>query len=62
LATVDVQNLTGHERRRLEIEHSSDHILDLADSADGVQRAHPRIGALIVQRRFDDAKRNGIYP
>jgi hypothetical protein len=43
LAAVDVQDLAGHERRRLEIEDSSDHVLDLADSADGVQRAHPRV-------------------
>jgi hypothetical protein len=32
LAAVDVQDLAGHERRRLEIEEPSDHVLDLPDS------------------------------
>ena len=48
LAAVDVQDLPGHEGRRLEIEHPTDYILDFANSADGVQRAHPRVGALVV--------------
>ncbi len=62
LAAVDVQDLSGHEGRRLEIEDSTDHVLDLAHPTDGVQRAQSRIGALVVDRRFDNAERNGIYP
>jgi hypothetical protein len=61
LAAVDVQDLSGHERRRLEIEDSTDHILDLAHPTDRVQRAHPRVGALVVNRCFDHAQRNGVY-
>ena len=49
LAAVDVQDLSGRERRRLEIQDSADHILDLANPADGVQRAHPGVGALVVR-------------
>src|SRR5271155_73185 len=62
LAAVDVQDLPGHERRRLEIEDPTDHILDLAHPADGVQRAHPGVGARLVYRRFDHAQRDGIHP
>jgi hypothetical protein len=62
LAAVDVQDLAGHEGRRLEIENSADHILDLANPADGVQRAHPGVGALVVQWRLDDAEGHGVHP
>jgi hypothetical protein len=27
-----------------------------------VQRAHPGVGASVVNRRFDHAQRDGIYP
>lgn len=49
LAAIDVQDLSGHERRRLEIDDSADHILDLADPT---ATAHPqrRLSHVVADR------------
>src|ERR1700736_596828 len=55
LPAVDMEGLSGHEARRLEIEDGVHDVDDLAHSADRVQGAELRIGLDRVHRRLDDA-------
>src|SRR6202034_1703483 len=62
LAAVDVQDLAGDERGGLEVENAGHHVADLAEAPHGMQLREGREGFRWVQRRLDNAKRDGVCP
>src|SRR5207237_3861795 len=55
LATVDAQDLAGHEGRMLEVEDRLGDIAGLAHAADRVELGERLVGRLGVHRCLDDA-------
>jgi hypothetical protein len=63
LAAVDVQDLAGNERRRLEDDDGVDDVADLARVPyRGEPRAEPGVVFRRMHRRLDDARRDGVDP
>ena len=63
LAAVDVQDLAGDERRRLQEEDAVDDVADLADVPNrGELGAEPGVALRRMHRRLDDAGRDGVHP
>src|ERR1700733_7087497 len=63
LPAVDVQDLAGDERRRLQEEDAVDDVADLAHMPDwGELRAEPDVALRRMHRRLDDARRDGVDP
>ncbi len=54
LAAIDVQDLAGYERRRLQKQDSADHVLDLAHTADWVEGREEFVSFRRVHRGLDD--------
>ena len=52
LAAVDLQDLAGNERRRLEVEHAADDVVDLANSPERVYGSQAGVGARVVHTAF----------
>ena len=62
LAAVDVQDLAGDERRRLQEEDAVDDVADLAHAPERVEPGERVVGLRRVLRRLDDARRDGVDP
>lgn len=63
LATVDMQDLAGDERRIFEEEDAADDIADLANMPDWRKlRAEPGVALCGMHRRLNDAWRDSVHP
>src|SRR3954452_17019218 len=62
LAAVDVQDLSGDERRRLQEENPVDHIADLTDASERVEPSERVVRLRGMLRRLDDAQRDRVDP